>query len=90
MLNLVVVTRPLDTSKEADERYHELLRACAPHERLARADALTRMVRDLAVQGIRMRHPNATAHELQVRLAVRLYGREAAERIYGDVPADAR
>lgn len=84
------MTRPLDTSKEADERYHELLRACPPHERLARADALSRMVRALAVQGIKMRHPNATAHEVEIRLAVRLYGREVARRVYGDIPADAR
>jgi hypothetical protein len=47
------------------------------------------MVRELAVEGIRGRHPAAEPAELRVRLAVRLYGREAAERMFDEVPADA-
>lgn len=80
----------LDTSPAAFDRYHELLRASAPHARLAQALALSRMVRGLAVAGIRRRHPQASEREVRVRLAVRLYGRDAARRMFGDVPPDAR
>jgi hypothetical protein len=65
------------------------LRGQAPHERLAQATALTRAVRELAVAGIRQRHPNASETEVRIRLVVRLYGRPAARRLFGQVPADA-
>jgi hypothetical protein len=78
-----------DTSPAALDRYHELLRRQAPYERLEQAMALTRAVRELAVAGIRQRHPNATDEEVRVRLAVRLYGTTAARRMFGQLPADA-
>jgi hypothetical protein len=46
-------------------------------------------VRELAVAGIRARHPNADEAEIRVRLVVRLYGRDLAARVYGAVPDDA-
>jgi hypothetical protein len=79
----------LDTTPSALDRYHELLRAQEPHERLAQAAALTQAVRELAVVGIRQRHPGASDDEVRRRLAVRLYGRDVAERLFGDIPADA-
>lgn len=78
-----------DTSDSGSRRYHELLRVCAAHERLAQAMALTTMTRELAMAGLRARHPNADASELRVRLTVRLYGRDAATRLFGAVPDDA-
>lgn len=78
-----------DTSEAASRRYHELLRGRAPHERLAQAMALSKMTRELAMAGLRARHPDASAEELRVRLVVRLYGRAAAMRIFGEVPEDA-
>jgi hypothetical protein len=80
---------PVDTSPAALRRYHELLRARPAHERLAQALSLTRTVRELAIAGIRERHPDASADEIRVRLAVRLYGREQAAKLFGPVPADA-
>jgi len=80
---------PLDTSPSANARYHELLRAQTPAARLAQAGALTRAVRELAVAGIRQRHPGASDAEVRVRLAARLYGRDVAERLFGSVPDDA-
>jgi len=47
------------------------------------------MTRQLALAGIRQRHPGASAEEVRARLIVRLYGREVAERLCGTVPADA-
>jgi hypothetical protein len=79
-----------DTDEAQSRRYHELLRAQQPWERLRTAAALTTAVRTLAMAGLRSRHPAASTEELRVRLTVRLYGRIAAERIFsGRVPADA-
>jgi hypothetical protein len=46
-------------------------------------------VRELAIAGIRQRHPEADEQEIRVRLTVRLYGREAAIKLFGAVPDDA-
>jgi hypothetical protein len=78
-----------DTSPERMRRYHELLRAQEPWQRLRTAIALSSAVRQLAEAGLRMRHPGASDQELRVRLAVRLYGRAAAIRLFATVPDDA-
>lgn len=78
-----------DTSPAAIERYHELLRAQAPAARLEQMNALIAAVREMAVAGIRARHPDASAEEISVRMAVRLYGRDVAQRLFGGVPPDA-
>ena len=78
-----------DTKASAEQRYYELLRAQAPHERLAQALRLSESVREIAVLGIRQRHPHASAAELRARLAVRLYGKSAAMRMFRHVPDDA-
>jgi hypothetical protein len=79
----------LDTTGAAFDRYHELLRAQKPHERLEQAAAPTRAVRELAVAGIKQRGPGASEDEARIRLAVRLYGRPIAERLFGEIPPDA-
>jgi hypothetical protein len=56
---------------------------------LRTAIALSSAVRQLAEAGLRMRHPGASDQELRVRLAVRLYGRAAAVRLFATVPDDA-
>jgi len=76
-----------DTGAAAVDRYHQLLRAQAPHERLEQANALSKAARELAVAGLRTRHPDATPEEIRVRLTVRLYGRGVARRLFGRVPA---
>jgi hypothetical protein len=78
-----------DTTDAASRRYHELLRETPPHVRLAQAMALSKMTRELALAGLRSRHPDASPAELRVRLVVRLYGRDAAMRLFGEVPDDA-
>jgi len=79
-----------DTSPAASARYHELLRAMSPERRLEAAMRLSKGVRELAIAGIRDTHPEVSEEELRVRLTVRLYGREAAKRLFGTVPDDAR
>ena len=78
-----------DTKASAEKRYSELLRAQAPHERLAQALGLSESVREIAILGIRQRHPRASAAELRARLAVRLYGKRVAMRMFRHVPDDA-
>jgi hypothetical protein len=78
-----------DTSPTASARYHELLRAMPPERRLEAAMKLSLAVRQLALAGIRQMFPDADEQELRVRLTVRLYGREAAVRLFGQVPDDA-
>jgi hypothetical protein len=51
--------------------------------------ALTKMTRELAMAGLRARPPHASEPELRIRLVVRLYGREAATRLFGTLPEDA-
>jgi hypothetical protein len=78
-----------DTTQRSDERYHALLRARLPHERLEAAMSLSRAVRALAEAGIRSRHPHADPAEVRVRLAVRLYGRAMAAKVFRTLPDDA-
>jgi hypothetical protein len=51
--------------------------------------ALTKATRQLALAGIRQRHPQASAEEIHARFVVRLYGREVGERLRGALPPDA-
>jgi hypothetical protein len=78
-----------DTSPAADARYHELLRAMPPERRLEAAMGLSQDVREMALAGLRLRHPEADEQELRVRLTVRLYERAAGVRLFGAVPDDA-
>ena len=80
----------LDTSPSARRFYHEHLRALTPAERLRIAAGLSMSVRRMAEAGIRQRHPDASMHEIEVRLAVRLYGREIVAQVFQDIPSDAR
>jgi hypothetical protein len=76
-----------DTEPRRRDRYIELLRAQSPVDRLRKAGALTRAVRQMAEAGIRLRHPDADDTEVRVRLAVRLYGKDVAVRLFGSHPA---
>ena len=80
----------MDTTATAQERYVELLRRRPAYERLAIAASLSRAVRELAAAGIRAQRPSIGEQELHVRLAVRVYGRAVAERLFSTVPDDAR
>lgn len=57
--------------------------------RLRAAVSLGVAVRDLALAGLRARHPSADENELRKRLAVRLYGRALALQIFEHIPDDA-
>lgn len=80
----------LDTTPQARERYHALLRQMTPQQRLRAISSASRGIRTLAEAGIRREHPGAPAEEIRIRLTVRLYGRDTALRLHGTVPPDAR
>lgn len=80
----------LDTSPRNRAKYYELLRRLTPQQRAEKAANLSRMVRGLALESIRQHSPHATDEELRTRLAVRLYGRDVARRMYNRIPDDAR
>jgi hypothetical protein len=71
-----------DTSREATERYYELLRQQAPAARLATAVRLSRVVREMAESAIRSADPSASPGVVRQRLAARLYGDEVARYLY--------
>lgn len=78
-----------DTSPPALERYYELLRARTPLARLTTAADLSTAVRQLAESSIRAAEPNASDEVVRARLALRLYGREVAARLFPDTELDA-
>jgi hypothetical protein len=78
-----------DTSPLQQEQYFARLRRLTPEERLNIVSRLNRGVRRMAMMGLKTRHPEASEEELRARLAVRIYGREIAQRMFADIPADA-
>ena len=77
-----------DTSEAALERYYELLRARTPLARLTTAANLSSAVRQLAESPIRAAEPDAPAGVVCARLALRLYGRQVAARLFPGVKLD--
>ena len=77
-----------DTSEPALERYNELLRARTPLARLTTAVNLSSAVRQLAESSIRAAEPDAPARVVRARLALRLYGRQVAARLFPGVELD--
>ena len=75
--------RPRDTSPEAWEVQLRLLREMTAEERLLRACRLSRLAKEFALAGIRLRHPNATEDEVRLRLAALMLGAELCRKVYG-------
>ena len=73
----------LDTPPEQRRKYYEMLRGLSMAERARKVVGLCRTVRALAVAGIRAAHPEAGPEEIRRHLVLRLYGREAANRLFG-------
>ena len=75
-----------DTAPVVAARYHALIGALSPRQRLARAEQLSRDVRTLAMSGLRHRHPDANEVEIRWRFAALCYGSVLAERTFGPFP----
>jgi hypothetical protein len=78
---------PKDTSKEAEQAYLKMLRKVPLWRKVAMIDSLTKACQEMAVAGIRMRHPNASEEEIKIRLAALWLEREIMIRIFHWDPA---
>jgi hypothetical protein len=81
------VNAPLtpDTSHEIEARQISSWREMSPSRKAELISALSRAARDLALAGVRYRHPNATSREQFLRLAVVTLGPELARRAYPEI-----
>ena len=75
-----------DTDPEAERVLNRLLRDATASECVARACALTQLVRDLSRQGIEQAHRNKTPQERALLFAEVTYGREWADRLREHLP----
>ena len=81
--------RPLtDTSAEAQAIMDELYRAMTPAQKLQRVRDLTIMANELALEGLRRRHPEESERQLFLRLARMRLGDELVARAYPEAAAD--
>ncbi len=73
---------PSDTAPEALAKQFELYRRMTPAEKARQFRGLTLAANQLALVGLRQRHPAAGEDELLLRLAVLRLGEELVARAY--------
>lgn len=71
----------LDPSGESASRQIEVFRQMTGAERVAMALSMSEAAQELAVAGIRHRHPNWTAEQVRDALLVQLHGPLVAEEV---------
>ena len=59
----------------------ECLRRLTPHERLAKAFAWSRDIREMSFAAIRRRHPTLNDDEVRLRFIELIYGKDLAEEV---------
>ena len=74
----------LDTSPEAERELTGRWRVMSVEDRLRIALGLSESVKQLALAGIRQRHPGASPREVLLRFAIVTLGRELAVAAYPD------
>jgi len=81
------VRQPLafDTAGDVEQRQIESWRAMSPREKADIVSALTAATFELALAGVRHRHPGATPQEQFLRLALVTLGPDLARRAYPDI-----
>jgi len=84
-----MATLSADTTPHIEQIQIERLRQMPPWRKLALVGEINRAVRDLALAGLRQRHPHDTPAQRQRRLAGLLLGPELATRVYGPTPEEA-
>lgn len=83
MMGLTMATWTGDTNPAIEARRIEGLRKMTPAQKFALAGALTRNIRQLALAGIRARHPGIDEHEARLRLAAMSIDRLTLLRAFG-------
>ena len=84
------VTQSADTSEPVERLWFDRLRALQPWQRLQMVARLRRQTQELALAGLRLRYPQATEHELRLRLAATRFDRETMIRAFGWDPDPPR
>jgi len=79
-----------DTSPDVQRMLVARFRTMTTAEKAQLVDSLTRGCEALALAGIRMRHPDATAEELRLRLGALRMGRDLVLAVYGWDPGEGR
>ncbi len=72
-----------DTHPDIERIQIELMRQAPAWRKLYIVDQMFQAMKQLAMSGLRQRHPRATEDELHRRLADLLLGPELAEQVYG-------
>jgi len=74
-----------DTTPDVEARQIEGWRAMTPARKAALVSSLSRSTRELALAGIRARHPKSSPREQFLRLAILTLGTDLARRAYPDI-----
>ena len=75
----------MDTTPDAADRQVQQWRSMSAAQKLTLTMSMSRTVRNLALAGIRQRHPESTPREQVLRLALVLHGRELALAAYPEI-----
>lgn len=81
------VPQSRDTSEAAERFWFARLREMEPWQKARMVTELCRGAEELALAGLRMRHPGASERELRLRLAATRFDRETMIRVFGWDPA---
>jgi hypothetical protein len=75
----------LDTSLEIERRQIERWRQMSAADKAALVSGMTQAAYELALAGVRHRHPDASSREHFLRLAIITLGSALARRVYPDI-----
>jgi hypothetical protein len=75
-----------DTSRDAEQVQLRAWRSMPPGDKIRQIAGLCRAARELAVAGLRARHPDTSEAGLVVRLAAITLGSRLARQVYPDAP----
>jgi hypothetical protein len=75
-----------DTTSAAQERQHEIFRQMSGERRLLLAMAFSDQIRDIAMEGLRQRHPSELEGALKVIFIKEIYGVTMPQRLERATP----
>jgi hypothetical protein len=81
---IMMGSRPLDTTQEAERIQIECYRRMTPQERMRIGLQLSAMVRKSLLEGVRIRHPEYTGEQLRVAVIRLLLPEDLFSIVYRD------
>ncbi|HTJ46694.1 MAG TPA: hypothetical protein VL463_31525 [Kofleriaceae bacterium] len=79
-------TRPRDTTADAERVQRAVFRRMSAADRVAQAFVLSEAAREMARDGIRARHPEYSAEEIELALRRLVLGDDLVRRAWPDRP----